>query len=438
MATKPGSGDGKLSYLFKLRIFLIRRRYARIYDNVLLCIYRFILSNNCLYYFKFTTDKSPRGIIPLENVNAKEVASSKSNELFPFILYKKSSSSMPSDVIKTCKTLSNGNTVLSQYHTITVASINLDERRKWVQSINQNNSNSDFYDVLTMKKRNLEAARHQQSRGKRAEVAATPIPHKEQTPRRVVRKSLISQPSTAPGFEYKDKLPPELLVPAGPQKDPHNYFSNHHIFSSAASISSGSAIASDSTYGSFSDISRSRSESRIMDCANDGSMSSVDHETGSLGSQGAVGPEDRIPDSFADILSKDSAKFDLSKKLSVIEESQNQSDRSSSSSSANTIELSDKADPICLGYRKLSEENFIEETYPSSSHYRTSSGSTSSDSATCDNFKFMVSQTTKEKIPTRDVETTELAPEVHKGCKDESASATSSKYSRSGSIESDV
>lgn len=28
----------------------------------------FILNDNCLYYFEYTTDKEPRGIIPLENI----------------------------------------------------------------------------------------------------------------------------------------------------------------------------------------------------------------------------------------------------------------------------------------------------------------------------------------------------------------------------------
>lgn len=29
----------------------------------------FILNDNCLYYFEYTTDKEPRGIIPLENIS---------------------------------------------------------------------------------------------------------------------------------------------------------------------------------------------------------------------------------------------------------------------------------------------------------------------------------------------------------------------------------
>uniref|UniRef100_A0A8D0GWW1 Cytohesin 1 n=1 Tax=Sphenodon punctatus TaxID=8508 RepID=A0A8D0GWW1_SPHPU len=37
----------------------------------------FILTDNCLYYFEYTTDKEPRGIIPLENLNIREVEDSK-------------------------------------------------------------------------------------------------------------------------------------------------------------------------------------------------------------------------------------------------------------------------------------------------------------------------------------------------------------------------
>ncbi|NXW00742.1 CYH3 protein, partial [Fregetta grallaria] len=33
----------------------------------------FILTDNCLYYFEYTTDKEPRGIIPLENLSIREV-----------------------------------------------------------------------------------------------------------------------------------------------------------------------------------------------------------------------------------------------------------------------------------------------------------------------------------------------------------------------------
>lgn len=37
----------------------------------------FILTDNCLYYFEYTTDKEPRGIIPLENLSIRELEDSK-------------------------------------------------------------------------------------------------------------------------------------------------------------------------------------------------------------------------------------------------------------------------------------------------------------------------------------------------------------------------
>ena len=43
----------------------------------------FILNDNCLYYFEFTTDKEPRGIIPLENI---KVRSGKCKDTFKLIL----------------------------------------------------------------------------------------------------------------------------------------------------------------------------------------------------------------------------------------------------------------------------------------------------------------------------------------------------------------
>lgn len=42
----------------------------------------FILTDNCLYYFEYTTDKEPRGIIPLENLSIREVEDSKKPNCF--------------------------------------------------------------------------------------------------------------------------------------------------------------------------------------------------------------------------------------------------------------------------------------------------------------------------------------------------------------------
>ena len=64
----------------------------------------FILNDNCLYYFEFTTDKEPRGIIPLENISVREVPDRSKPHCFE--LY-----SSVNEVIKACKTDSEGKVV---------------------------------------------------------------------------------------------------------------------------------------------------------------------------------------------------------------------------------------------------------------------------------------------------------------------------------------
>lgn len=64
----------------------------------------FILNDNCLYYFEYTTDKEPRGIIPLENIRVREVHERSKPHCFE--LY-----ASGSDFIKACKTDSEGKVV---------------------------------------------------------------------------------------------------------------------------------------------------------------------------------------------------------------------------------------------------------------------------------------------------------------------------------------
>ncbi|KAJ8318684.1 hypothetical protein KUTeg_003775 [Tegillarca granosa] len=65
----------------------------------------FILNDNCLYYFQFTTDKEPKGIIPLENISIREITD-KSNKPNCFELYATSN-----DIIKACKVDKEGKVV---------------------------------------------------------------------------------------------------------------------------------------------------------------------------------------------------------------------------------------------------------------------------------------------------------------------------------------
>ena len=64
----------------------------------------FILNDNCLYYFEFTTDKEPRGIIPLENIRVRETADRSKPHCFELF-------AAGNEVIKACKTDSDGKVV---------------------------------------------------------------------------------------------------------------------------------------------------------------------------------------------------------------------------------------------------------------------------------------------------------------------------------------
>ena len=79
----------------------------------------FILNDNCLYYFEFTTDKEPRGIIPLENIRVREVPDRSKPHCFE--LY-----SADNEVIKACKTDSEGKVVEGSYPAPELVRMNLE------------------------------------------------------------------------------------------------------------------------------------------------------------------------------------------------------------------------------------------------------------------------------------------------------------------------
>ena len=79
----------------------------------------FILNDNCLYYFEFTTDKEPRGIIPLENIRVRDVVDRSKPHCFELF-------SAGNDVIKACKTDSEG---------------------KVVEGTQKNNSDVEYFDL---------------------------------------------------------------------------------------------------------------------------------------------------------------------------------------------------------------------------------------------------------------------------------------------------
>lgn len=106
----------------------------------------FILNDNCLYYFEFTTDKEPRGIIPLENIRVREVADRGKQHCFE--LY-----SSVNEVIKACKTDSEGKVVEGKHSVYRMSASTDDEKNEWIKCIQQSISHNPFYDMLSARKK---------------------------------------------------------------------------------------------------------------------------------------------------------------------------------------------------------------------------------------------------------------------------------------------
>jgi cytohesin len=100
----------------------------------------FILNDNCLYYFEFTTDKEPRGIIPLENVGVREVDEKK----HCFEIFAKGADK----VIKACKTDSDGRVVEGKHSVYRMMASDDEEKANWLRSLTKSISYSPFYELL--------------------------------------------------------------------------------------------------------------------------------------------------------------------------------------------------------------------------------------------------------------------------------------------------
>jgi len=112
----------------------------------------FILNDNCLYYFEFTTDKEPRGIIPLENIKVREVADRNKTHCFELF-------SSGNEVIKACKTDSEGKVVEGKHTVYRMSASTEDEKEDWIKCIQQSISHNPFYDMLAVRKKKVQTNR---------------------------------------------------------------------------------------------------------------------------------------------------------------------------------------------------------------------------------------------------------------------------------------
>merc|ERR1712227_609248 len=90
----------------------------------------FILNDNRLYYFEFTTDKEPRGIIPLENIRVREVSDRSKQHCFELF-------SAGNEVIKACKTDSEGKVVGGKHSVYRMSASTEEEKDEWIKCIQQ-------------------------------------------------------------------------------------------------------------------------------------------------------------------------------------------------------------------------------------------------------------------------------------------------------------
>jgi len=107
----------------------------------------FILNDGCLYYFELTADKEPRGIIPLENVNVREVDDK--TKQFCFEIY-----STTNDKIKACKHDSEGKVIEVGNHTVyRMSALTGEDKNEWIKKIRDCISENPLINSTNAKKK---------------------------------------------------------------------------------------------------------------------------------------------------------------------------------------------------------------------------------------------------------------------------------------------
>ncbi|XP_035037474.1 cytohesin-3 isoform X2 [Hippoglossus stenolepis] len=108
----------------------------------------FILTDSCLYYFKYTTDTDPIGIIPLENLSIRK--SQDTSKPYCLELY-----NTKGQKIKACKTENKGRVVQGKHQSYKLSASSAEERDNWLDAIRASVTKDPFYDLVSSRKRRL-------------------------------------------------------------------------------------------------------------------------------------------------------------------------------------------------------------------------------------------------------------------------------------------
>ncbi|KAF7711176.1 cytohesin 4b [Silurus meridionalis] len=110
----------------------------------------FILTDSCLYYFEYTTDKEPRGIIPLENLCVREV--NYTRKPYCLELYNPTNKGQK---IKACKTETDGRVVEGKHQSYMICASTAEERDDWIEAIRASITKDPFYDLVSVRKKKV-------------------------------------------------------------------------------------------------------------------------------------------------------------------------------------------------------------------------------------------------------------------------------------------
>ncbi|EMP33134.1 Cytohesin-4 [Chelonia mydas] len=110
----------------------------------------FILTDNCLYYFEYTTDKEPLGIIPLENLSVRKVDDPKKPNCFELF-----NPNCKGQKIKACKTDGDGKVVEGKHQSYKISAATMEERDLWIEAIRTSITQDPFYDLVSARKKKI-------------------------------------------------------------------------------------------------------------------------------------------------------------------------------------------------------------------------------------------------------------------------------------------
>uniref|UniRef100_A0A8C9EWC1 Cytohesin 4 n=1 Tax=Pavo cristatus TaxID=9049 RepID=A0A8C9EWC1_PAVCR len=110
----------------------------------------FILTDNCLYYFEYTTDKEPLGIIPLENLSVRKVDDPKKPNCFELF-----NPNCKGQKIKACKTDGDGKVVEGKHQSYKISAATPAERDEWIEAIRTSITQNPFYDLVSARKKKI-------------------------------------------------------------------------------------------------------------------------------------------------------------------------------------------------------------------------------------------------------------------------------------------